>query len=64
MIGPVTSPVVIAEHHRITRVAGINRDADSDWLFARLEEVALHLNNEVVPLQALWAGERPVIQHL
>ena len=36
-----------AEHHRITRVAWINRDADSDWLFARLEEVALRLNNEV-----------------
>ena len=35
------------QHHRITRVAWINRDADTEWLFVRLEEVVLRLNNEI-----------------
>ena len=36
-----------ADHTRITRVAWIDRDAKTEWLFARLEEVILRLNRDV-----------------
>ena len=35
-----------AEHQRITRVAWMERNSDTAWLYARLEEAVLHLNTE------------------
>jgi len=36
-----------ADHQRITRVAWIARNDDTAWLWARLEEIVMHLNNEI-----------------
>ena len=36
-----------AAHQRITRVAWMERNADTEWLFARLEEIVLRLNGEI-----------------
>ena len=42
----IAGHTVTADHQRITRVAWMERNPDTEWLHARLEEAVLHLNAE------------------
>lgn len=46
-----------ADHTRITRVAWIERKASTEWLFARLEEIVLRLNNEIFHYELFGLSE-------
>ncbi len=46
-----------ADHTRITHVAWIERNASTEWLFARLEEIVLRLNNEIFHYELFGLSE-------
>ena len=46
-----------ADHTRIARVAWMDRKPDTEWLFARLEEIVLRLNNEIFHYELFGLSE-------